>query len=120
MLDHAREAAEMAAGRTREDLDEDRQLNLSLVRLLEIVGEAANRVPEDERARYPGVQWQDIVDLRNRLIHGYDAVDFDILWQIVEIDLPELIEALENERVGEAEEKTGEDGEPDKDAQRPS
>lgn len=107
MLGHAREAAEMAAGRTREDLDEDRQLNLSLVRLLEIVGEAANRVPEDERARYSGVQWQDIVDLRNRLIHGYDAVDFDILWQIIEVDLPELIEALERPGEGEPDEKTG-------------
>lgn len=85
----------MAAGRTREDLDADRQLNLSLVRLLEIVGEAANRVPEEERARYPAVHWQDIVDLRHRLIHGYDAVDFDILWQIIETDLPELIETLE-------------------------
>lgn len=115
----------MAAGRTREDLDEDRQLNLSLVRLLEIVGEAANRLPEDERARYPGVQWQDIVDLRNRLIHGYDAVDFDILWQIIEIDLPELIEALEHAGMGEAEEgeaeeKTGENGEPDREARGPS
>lgn len=117
MLDHAREAAEMAAGRARGDLDEDRQLNLSLVRLLEIVGEAANRVPEDERARYPGVQWQDIVDLRNRLIHGYDAVDFDILWQIIEIDLPELIEALDRTSEGGAD---GEDGEPDESARGPS
>lgn len=104
MLDHAREAADMAAGRTREDLDEDRQLNLSLVRLLEIVGEAANRVPEDERALYPDVQWQDIVDLRNRLIHGYDAVDFDILWQIIEVDLPDLVEALEQEETPKGDE----------------
>ena len=95
MLDHAREAAEMAAGRTRDDLDGDRQLNLSLVHLLEIVGEAANGVPAEERAHFPDVPWQDIVDLRNRLIHGYDAVDLDIVWQIIQVDLPTLIEALE-------------------------
>jgi len=95
MLDHAREAAAMAKGMTRQDLDENRQLNLSLVRLFEIVGEAANRVSEDERIRHPAVLWPEIVGLRNRLIHGYNTVDFDILWQIVTRDLPPLIEALE-------------------------
>lgn len=95
MLDHAREAVEMARGKTRADLDSNRQLNLALVRLLEIIGEAASRMPEDERTRHPGVPWPQIVSLRNRLIHGYDAVDFDILWQIVTRDLPPLIAALE-------------------------
>ncbi len=75
-------------------MDTDRQLNLALVRLLEIIGEAANRVPEDQRARIPNVPWPQIVSLRNRLIHGDDEVDFDILWQIVTHDLPKLIKAL--------------------------
>ena len=95
MLDHAREAVAMARGRSRGELDTDRQLNLSLVRLLEIVGEAAGRVPTKERVRYPDIPWPEIVGLRNRLIHGYDSVDFDILWQIVADDLPLLIVALE-------------------------
>jgi len=98
MVDHAREAVAMAKGRKRADLDSDRQFNLALVRLLEIVGEAANRVPEDQRARLPGVPWAQIVGLRNRLIHGYDEVDFDILWHIVRYDLPRLIEVLEAPR----------------------
>jgi uncharacterized protein with HEPN domain len=91
----AREAAQMARGKTRADLDVDRLLNLSLVRLLEIVGEAASRVPAPERANHPGIPWAPIVGLRNRLIHGYDSVDFDILWQIVTQDLPPLIAELE-------------------------
>jgi uncharacterized protein with HEPN domain len=95
MLDAAREAAQMAQGRTRADLDTDRPLNLSLVRLLEIVGEAASRVPAPERVSYPGIPWPQIVSLRNRLIHGYDNVDFDILWQIVTQDLPPLIATLD-------------------------
>jgi uncharacterized protein with HEPN domain len=94
MLDAAREAVQMAQGRTRADLDVDRPLNLSLVRLLEIVGEAASRTPADECAKYPGIPWAQIVGLRNRLIHGYDNVDFDILWQIVTQDLPQLIAEL--------------------------
>ena len=95
MLDAAREAAQMAQGKTRADLDTDRPLNLSLVRLLEIVGEAASRVPPGERAQYSGIPWLQIIGLRNRLIHGYDNVDFDILWEIVTRDLPHLIAALE-------------------------
>jgi uncharacterized protein with HEPN domain len=95
MLDHAREAVAMTSGRTRGELDTDRQLNLSLVRLLEIVGEAAGRVSAEERGRHPDIPWPEIVGLRNRLIHGYDSVDFDILWQIVSDDLPALIAVLE-------------------------
>jgi uncharacterized protein with HEPN domain len=85
----------MVNGRTRGELDTDRQLNLFLVRLLEIVGEAAGRVPAEERAHHPEIPWPEIVGLRNRLIHGYDSVDFDILGQILSHDLPPLIGALE-------------------------
>ena len=85
----------MIRGRARADLDTDRMLNLSLVRLMEVVGEAAVRVPEEFRARHAHAPWRDVADLRNRLIHGYDTVDFDILWTIVHDDLPPLIEQLE-------------------------
>ncbi len=95
MMDHALEAVAMAAGRSRADLDQDRQFNLALVRLLEIIGEAASRVPQEEQVRYAEIPWPEIIGLRNRLIHGYDAVDFDILWQIVSNDLPPLIAELE-------------------------
>lgn len=84
----------MARGKSRADLDTDRKLNLSLVRLLEIVGEAAGRVPKPEQDRYPAIPWTEIISLRNRLIHGYDQVDFDILWTILTEDLPPLIGAL--------------------------
>ncbi len=84
----------MAGGRTRQDLDRDRQLNLSLVHLLEIVGEAAGRIPKEEQARYPRIPWPEIISLRNRLIHGYDQVDFDVLWAIIAEDLPPLVESL--------------------------
>ncbi len=70
MLDHAREAVAMSVGKTREDLDSDRKLNLALVRLLEVVGEAASRTPTDERTEYTQIPWTQIIGLRNRLIHG--------------------------------------------------
>ena len=94
MLDHAGEALEMARGRSRQDLDLDRKLNLALTRLLEIVGEAAARVPANERLQYPRIPWPAIVGLRNRLIHGYDEVNLDVLWAILQQDLPELVAEL--------------------------
>jgi uncharacterized protein with HEPN domain len=78
MLDHAKETVLLAQGKTRADLDTDRLLNLALVRLLEIVSEAAGRVPETVRAHHPEIPWPQIISLRNRLIHGYDSVDFNI------------------------------------------
>lgn len=94
MLQHAREAVQFAEGRSREDLKQDRQLELVLTRLVEVVGEAAARVSYETQQRHPQIPWPEIVALRNRLIHGYDAVDLNILWDIVTMDLPALIEAL--------------------------
>lgn len=62
---------------------------------MEVIGEAANRVPDDFRSIPPQVSWRQVVDLRNRLIHGYDTIDFDTLWEIVRDELPPLIEHLD-------------------------
>lgn len=96
ILVHAREAVTISEGKTRPDLDRDRLLNLALTRLVEIIGEAANRVPEEIRAQYSHLPWLQMIGARNRLIHGYDRVDFDILWRIVKNDLPGLIQQLES------------------------
>ena len=73
ILDHAREAYMLVQNRFRRDLDDDRLLNLALVRLLEIIGEAANRVSLEERSRYPQIPWPQIIGMRNRLILGADG-----------------------------------------------
>lgn len=95
MLGYGREALGMVRGQVRADLDTDRKLNLALVRLLEILGEAANRVPREEQESYPQIPWPQLISLRNRLIHGYDQVDFDVVWQILTQDLPPLVDELE-------------------------
>jgi uncharacterized protein with HEPN domain len=92
--EHAAEALRLAARRTREDLDSDRMLNLSLTRLMEIIGEAAARVSTATREQFPQIPWTAVVGMRNRLIHGYDQVDFDILWDVVQNDLPPLLAEL--------------------------
>lgn len=95
LLDHAREAVGMLSGRQRPDLDADRMLNLAIVRLLEIVGEAANRMSKAAQQEHPEIPWPEIIGLRNRITHGYEAIDFDIVWNVVQEDLPPLIERLE-------------------------
>ena len=95
MLDHAREAVELARGKTRADLDADRLLQLALTRLVEIIGEAASRVSTAVQERHPELPWREAIGARNRLIHGYDFVDLDILWEIVANDLPLLVTQVE-------------------------
>jgi uncharacterized protein with HEPN domain len=95
MRDHAAEAFELARNAKRSDLDSNRTLGLALVRLLEIVGEAATRVPVQVRESNPQVPWTQIIGLRNRLIHAYDNFDLDIVWAIVMHDLPGLIRDID-------------------------
>jgi uncharacterized protein with HEPN domain len=96
MLDHAREATLLIQGRSRLDLDTDRTFALALTRLMEIIGEAAKRVSEPTREKHPHVPWRSIIGMRNRVIHGYDEVDLDVLWDSIQLDLPPLIEQLED------------------------
>ena len=97
MLDYAGKAVEAIRGCSRADLDCDAVLGAALERFVEIIGEAANRVQDERRRAMPDVPWKQIVGMRNRLIHGYIAVDLDILWNVVHDDLPALIERLEKE-----------------------
>lgn len=95
MRDHAAEAVALAGRHKRKDLDKDRVLMHALTRLVEIVGEAANRVPPEMHAQYRTIPWLDIVGMRHRLIHGYDQVDLDVLWATIDDDLPALVHQLD-------------------------
>ncbi len=95
MLDHAREAIILSKGKSPKELVDDRILGPAIVRLMEIIGEAANRVPKEEQSKHPEIPWAQVIALRNRLIHGYDAIDYEILWHILNHDLPGLVLSLE-------------------------
>ena len=96
MLDAVRDAVSIAVGEQRDGLDTNRMLTLSLVKCIEIVGEAAGRISDDVRRRHPQVPWRDIIGMRHHLIHAYYDVNLDIVWQTVTVDLPPLISCLEN------------------------
>ena len=96
MLDAVREAIEFANGRTRSDLNHDRMLVLSLVKDIEIIGEAAFQLSSDTRDQLPDIPWDDIIGTRHRLVHAYFDINLDILWRTVQDDLPALLKVLES------------------------
>jgi len=95
ILDAARQAVAFIQGRGRADLDQDAMLSLALIRLLEIIGEAARGVSDTTRASHPEIAWIQMAGMRDRLIHGYYDVNLDIVWQTTNQDLPPLIAQLE-------------------------
>ena len=95
MLDAAREALGFVQGLGPGALETDRKLALALVQELAIIGEAAGKVSREIAQSAPGIPWPKIVGMRNRLIHGYREIDFEIVWKAVTEDLPPLMVELE-------------------------
>lgn len=77
-------------GFSYEDFLSDEKTKDAVVRNLEIIGEASKSVPENIRLKYQEIPWEKIIGLRNRLIHGYFAIEYRIIWEIVTKDLPQL------------------------------
>ena len=94
MLDYARKAVAMARGRKRSELDSNEMLQFALIHLVEIVGEAASKISLETRQNHNEIPWPAMVGMRNRLIHGYEMVDLDLLWDTLIHDLPPLIVTL--------------------------
>lgn len=96
MLDASQKLAEFTRNCERKDFDKDEKLALAVVRLLEIVGEAAKNISDKCRRKYPAIPWRQIAGIRDRLIHGYFDIDFDIIWKIISEDIEPLITHLKN------------------------
>jgi len=95
ILNAARLATRYLSGMEEAQFLDDIQTQDSVVRRLEIIGEAARRVPDDFRAAHPELPWESMVQMRNVMIHQYDDVDPAIVWDTVRQDLPPLIALLE-------------------------
>jgi uncharacterized protein with HEPN domain len=94
MLEHAREALEMIRGRARAELDTNRMLQLALVHLVQVVGEAATRVSRAGQAARPEIPWGSAIATRHRMVHDYDRIDYDVVWDTIVEDFPPLVMAL--------------------------
>ena len=85
-------------GLTQDDFQSDEKTTDAVARNLEIIGEAAGRLPEDFTNRHSKIEWAKIIGLRNRIVHEYFGVDLQIIWQILKKDLPAFKESLKNIR----------------------
>ena len=73
-----------------EGLKEDEKSLYSVVRCLELIGEAAKNIPEEVKVKYSHIPWKDMAGMRDKLIHGYFGIDYEIIWETIRQRIPEL------------------------------
>jgi uncharacterized protein with HEPN domain len=94
MLDAIDRIEQYTQGMSFDAFSSDQKSVDAVVRNLEIIGEAANRLPDDFKEKHSSVEWHKVVGLRNRIIHEYFGIDLQIIWQIIHADLPSLRQTL--------------------------
>ena len=95
IADYARRARELCAHKTLAEVTAQWQQAFAFERVMEVLGEAVKRLPEELRRKHPEVPWQLIAGMRDKISHGYDSVDYQTLWDAVAADLPGLLCAVE-------------------------
>lgn len=94
MLLAAEDAQEFSSGLTFEQFTRNRLHQNAILKSVEVIGESAAHISEKTRQKNPEIPWQDIIGTRNRLVHGYFQISLEVVWDIVEKDIPQLIELL--------------------------
>jgi uncharacterized protein with HEPN domain len=94
MLQSAELIVTYTAQCSKDEFVENVQLQDSVIRRLLVIAEAARRVSEVTRQGLPNISWQEINGMRNRLVHQYDDVNLNIVWDVVQSEIPPLIEEL--------------------------
>jgi uncharacterized protein with HEPN domain len=95
MLETARRIRSIATGLSRQALEADEVRQLALLHLIQVLGEASSRVSAVFRESHPELPWGAMAGMRNRIVHGYDHVDPDIVWRVATEDVEPVIAALE-------------------------
>ncbi|OGO39001.1 MAG: hypothetical protein A2Z03_00760 [Chloroflexi bacterium RBG_16_56_8] len=95
ILDETIFIQDQAKGLTKERLLQDAMAKRGFVRSIEIIGEAAKQVPPDFRQKYTQVDWRAIAGMRDRLVHDYFGIDYDIVWDVIVNKVPALKQEIE-------------------------
>ena len=95
MLEVSREAMDLVQNETREDLDRNKQLTLSLLKYIEMIGSAASRVSRECQNGCEPIPWDQIMEMTQQVVHTYWEIDRDWIWEKMEKDIPAISKALE-------------------------
>jgi len=95
IAEYAQRARELCAGKTLGELKADWRQALAFERVMEVLGEAVKRLPGELRQKHPQVPWRLVAGMRDKISHGYDAVDYQTLWDTVQRDVPVLLITVE-------------------------
>jgi uncharacterized protein with HEPN domain len=96
IVEAARDALDFVSGRSRANLDDDRQLRRALIHCFMVIGEAAGRISPETRTTISTIPWREMRNMRNIVVHAYAGIDLDVLWDTTTNDLPPLVTALES------------------------
>jgi uncharacterized protein with HEPN domain len=78
------------SGSSFDEFTQNERLTRAICRSLEIIGEASNKISPAFKKHYPSIPWREMGDMRNKIIHNYFGVDFDIIWDVLKTDIPQL------------------------------
>ncbi len=95
ILDGMNKAEKLIEGISFSQFEADFRTNFAVVRALEIIGEAVKRLPNELCQQYPDIPWKGMAGMRDRIIHGYDNVDLQIVWEVVKKDIPQIKPKIE-------------------------
>lgn len=95
MLNAAKLASEFVSDRTWETFQTDLMCQAAVTRQIEIIGEAARRISPETQITLPNIPWRNIIGMRNRLIHEYDSLSLETIWEVTQSSIPELITVIE-------------------------
>jgi len=90
ILQYSKDVLEFTKDLSSEKFKNDKKTIYAVVRSLEIIGEAARKIPTDFRRRHPEIPWRDIAGMRDKLVHDYTGIDLDIVWKTAIEDIPNL------------------------------
>jgi len=95
MLLGARDALDLTSGLTFPEFEQSKLHKLAILGAIQNIGEAASRIGADTRALHPEIPWAKIIGMRNRIVHAYFDVRLETVWQVIQVDLPDLITQIE-------------------------
>lgn len=90
----AQDIQQFTTGKSYEDFVDDRLVQAAVIQCITRMGEATKRLSEDFRARHDGIKWKQMAGMRDRCVHDYGNINFELVWKVVTIDAPAIAEYL--------------------------